>query len=227
MSVPAGWYPDPVAPGVLRYWMGTTWSESTQPVPVSAPVMAPVITPVRPPVMAPAGRPVEPKWQHNDDVFLPAGMVEWGHLPCVCVKHGRIAVQMPKTKVYSRTPIWVIPFMILSLLVGLIIALAMRVTVVGMWPVCAECVASRKRRLTAMWVSIAAIPGLIALGVVLNYGALALLGLTVAPLSALIFGALSSWTGLTKASVNRQSHAVRIRRPARGFVAALPNRASS
>jgi hypothetical protein len=233
MSVPAGWYPDPVAPGVLRYWMGTTWSESTQPVPVSAPVMAPVMTPVRPPVMAPAGPPVmapagkpaEPQWQHNDDVFLPAGMVEWGHLPSVCVKHGRIAVQMPTTKVYSRTPIWVIPFIIFGLLIGLIIALAMRVTVAGIWPVCGECVASRKRRLNAMWGCLAAIPSSIALSVWLDAPGFLLIGLIAAPLGALVFGASSSWTGLTKATVDRQSHAVRIRRPARGFVAALPNRA--
>jgi hypothetical protein len=160
------------------------------------------------------------------DVFLPAGMVEWGHLPCVCVKHGRIAVQMPATKVYSKTPIWVIPLIIFGLLIGLIVALAMRVTVTGMWPVCGECVASRKRRLNAMWVCLAAIPSMIALGAWLHAPGLLLIGLMAAPLGAIIFGASSSWTGLTKATVDPQSHAVRIRRPARGFVAALPTRAS-
>lgn len=41
-QTPAGWYPDPYATGqpVLRYWDGTTWSASTAPAVMLAPVPA-------------------------------------------------------------------------------------------------------------------------------------------------------------------------------------------
>jgi Protein of unknown function (DUF2510) len=229
MDVPAGWYPDPATPGLLRYWMGTTWSESTQPAPVPAafspPVGAPVITSVarsvRAPSMAPAAPP-ELASRLTDDVYLPAPMIEWGDLPCVCVRHGRPAVQMPTAKVYSRSPIWVYPIMLLTLLAGLIVALAIRVTVAGMWPACEKCVANHRRNRLSMWACIVAVPSLIALGIWLDSGFLAIVGFLLAPLGAMVFGSFSSWTQVTKASVNRQSHAVHVRRPAIGFVAALP-----
>lgn len=30
-TTPAGWYPDPNAPGTLRYWDGSNWTQQTQP----------------------------------------------------------------------------------------------------------------------------------------------------------------------------------------------------
>ncbi len=42
MSAPvAGWYADPTGSPVLRYWSGTAWTESTQPLPGQAPPASP------------------------------------------------------------------------------------------------------------------------------------------------------------------------------------------
>lgn len=38
MSYPAGWYQDPHAPGLLRYWDGSAWTEHTSPVAPQQPV---------------------------------------------------------------------------------------------------------------------------------------------------------------------------------------------
>ncbi|MFF2851401.1 DUF2510 domain-containing protein [Streptomyces sp. NPDC058001] len=45
MTPPPGWYPDPSAPSVQRWWDGTGWTEHRQP-PAEAPIPAPVPVPV-------------------------------------------------------------------------------------------------------------------------------------------------------------------------------------
>ena len=41
ISAPAGWYPDPNDPSVLRYWDGVAWAARTQPIPSPPPAPAP------------------------------------------------------------------------------------------------------------------------------------------------------------------------------------------
>ncbi|QPE04982.1 DUF2510 domain-containing protein [Microbacterium schleiferi] len=47
---PAGWYPDPMAPGILRFWDGTAWTAHTSaPTPAAQPAAAtPAAPPTRP-----------------------------------------------------------------------------------------------------------------------------------------------------------------------------------
>lgn len=63
MSVPPGWYPDGVTPGVERWFDGTAWHEVTRqvgapaPTPAAPPATPPVATPFAPPGGAPGGAP--------------------------------------------------------------------------------------------------------------------------------------------------------------------------
>ena len=219
MSPAADWYPDPVVSGQLRYWSGSSWTDHTH---LTAPPLPQPVPVVSVAVAEPAsldyltGIPA-------GDVWLPVQMVALGGLPFVCVKHGKLAVTMPRTRVYSSTPLWVIPFVIFSLLVGLLIAMALRETVTGAWPMCADCKASRAQRVLGMRLCLATVPAAIALSIWQHSGVLMLLGLAAA-IGALLFFAMSSWTGFTKATVERKTRTVRIKRPAAGFVAALPTR---
>jgi hypothetical protein len=43
-TTPAGWYPDPTAPGTERYWDGTAWTDHSRPV---------AVTPSAPPPLPP------------------------------------------------------------------------------------------------------------------------------------------------------------------------------
>lgn len=52
-SVPAGWYPDPSAPDMKRWWDGTTWTTHVQP---AAPAAPPPPTPPPPPGSIAAAR---------------------------------------------------------------------------------------------------------------------------------------------------------------------------
>ncbi len=128
---------------------------------------------------------------------------------------------MTSTTIYSRTPLWVIPIILLSLLVGAIVALAIRKTVTGSWPFCPECEKSRRSRILTMLVALAACAGAIALAAATGAAALLLLALVAAVVAA-VFGCLSSWTSQIGADVDRDSGAVHVRSPSASFVAALP-----
>ena len=58
-TTPAGWYPDPTAPGTERYWDGAAWTDHSRPVAGASP--APPTPPAPPapptPYSAPAGAP--------------------------------------------------------------------------------------------------------------------------------------------------------------------------
>jgi uncharacterized protein (AIM24 family) len=53
--VDANWYPDPNAPGTLRYWDGQAWTEHTAPDPAAAAPGAPVAPAAAPDYSMPAG----------------------------------------------------------------------------------------------------------------------------------------------------------------------------
>jgi hypothetical protein len=57
---------------------------------------------------------------------------------------------MQRAPAYSRTPAWVIPIIFVGMLVALLIALAVRTTVWGAWPVCERCETRRRQHRTAM-----------------------------------------------------------------------------
>jgi hypothetical protein len=216
MSAVPGWYPDPASAQSLRYWSGLAWTEQTQPLhPAAAPVMAPVLVQERPAVAVPQGE--------TNDVWLPAGMVSFGDLPPVCVKHGRHVAQMPRVAVYSRPPIWAYLLLVCSLLIGLIVILSIRVTITGPWPMCQECIASRERRKRAVWISLGVMVAAVFLAFWQKWGWGLLIGLAAA-LAAMIFGVLCGWQYLTKATVDRNTNAIHVRRPSAAFVQALPTR---
>ncbi len=228
VSIAAGWYPDPYAPEMIRYWSGEAWTHHTSPAIAATPY---------------ASAPVHPNLQHASgsvaaftaapatsvaaskgkaaDVWLPPGMVQWGGLPPVCTKHGRRASRMSNTTIYSRTPLWVIPIIVLSMLVGLIVALAIRKTVTGIWPFCPECERNRRSRVTGMWIALVTALAAVALGVAAHVPGLLLLALVAAVVSA-GYGCLSSWTNQTCAEVDRTSVTVHVRKPSAAFVASLP-----
>jgi hypothetical protein len=156
----------------------------------------------------------------GNDVLLPPQVVEFGYLPHVCARHGLAARQMKQAPVYSRTPMWVIPLALISLFVGLLIALALRQTVWGPWPVCDRCLARRSMFRNAMWACLAA-------AVLSIVGAIAvpsiwLLVATVALLvAAVTFHSSGDWYRVTSASLDRHRDWVRVKSPAPAFAAAV------
>lgn len=48
-TLPAGWYPDPISPGVLRYWDGATWADRTRTRAASSDLPAPAAAGTKPP----------------------------------------------------------------------------------------------------------------------------------------------------------------------------------
>ena len=72
-------------------------------------------------------------------VRVPAPWLQQGSMPRICARHGIPATRLTKRPFYTRTPAWVIIIVLLSLLVGLIVALAIRKTVHAQLPVCQIC----------------------------------------------------------------------------------------
>lgn len=200
MTVPKGWYSDPASPQQLGWWSGEQWTRATQPAarprpaqvgsgrraePVTAATkLAQVST--RPRSTTSLLQRDLPDRDRADDVWLPWQMVELGHLPWVCVPHGLPAVRMQAASVFSRTPLWVIPLAIFSLLIGAIASLALRVTVRGQWPVCPHCEGVRQRRRTGMWACFGASVVALILSIALSSGGLLLLDIPLV-LAALVF----------------------------------------
>jgi hypothetical protein len=202
VSAAPGWYPDPAATHQLRWWTGVSWTTDTH---VVSPEPAPPTYPRR----------------TSGDVWLPAQFVEHGYVPPICVRHGKVAERMQPTPVYSRTPLWVIPLALFSLLLGLLLALAMRETVWGRWAVCRVCVHERQQRRQVMWVSLGAAVLAVAGGIALRSGWLALAALPLLVVS-LVFRDLGDWRRVTAADADRQTRVIHVKAPSEAFLSALP-----
>lgn len=211
MPIEGGWYADPASAGHLRWWTGDQWTPHTQPRPL--PVWQPVPN-------VPQAVPLDAS-QRVGDVYLPPQLIEFGYLPFVCVRHGRRASRLQPAATYSRTPLWVIPLVLVSLLLGLVLALALRVTVFGGWPVCDQCEEIRARRRQAMWAGWAIAALVLVAAISAGSGFLLLLEIPVL-IAVLVLHELADWRRVTSATVDRGTRAVHVKAPSRGFVAALP-----
>lgn len=108
-------------------------------------------------------------------VSAPSQWLQQGTLPPVCARHGGPSTSMRKRTFYTRTPWWVILIVLASLLVGLIVALAIRKTLHARLPECARCAQEHRQFRTitaALW---GATVVLLVLAVSLSSGGLGLL----------------------------------------------------
>jgi hypothetical protein len=80
---------------------------------------------------------------------IPAGWAAAGYgVPDVCARHGEPAVQRRKVSFSTRPPGWSYVLILVGVLLFVIVAVAMRKTVVApAWPFCARCTELRSRRL--------------------------------------------------------------------------------
>jgi hypothetical protein len=169
----------------------------------------------------PTAVPLTDPAERAPDVYLPPQLIELGYLPLVCVRHGAPARRLQPVAVYSRAPWWVIPLALASLLLGALIALAMRLTVFGGWPVCDQCEATHARRRQAVRAGYAAFFLVFAAAIVARSGLLLLVNIPVL-IAAIVLHLLADWRWITSATVDRSTRAVHVKAPSGGFVAALP-----
>lgn len=128
---------------------------------------------------------------------------------------------MQQAPVYSRTPMWVIPLAIVSLLLVLLLALALRATVWGPWPVCPMCERRRLQRRQVMWWCLAGAVLSVVAAIALSYGPVLLLVIPLG-IAALVYRDLGEWRWVTASEVERSTRSVHVKAPAAAFVAALP-----
>ena len=84
------------------------------------------------------------------EVRIPAQFVATGRgLPTVCTRHGEPAVERRRVTFISRNPGWSYVLLLAGVIVFVIVASAIRKTVVAAaWPFCARCTEERKRGLS-------------------------------------------------------------------------------
>lgn len=88
-------------------------------------------------------------------IVLPVAYVASPLLPPMCARHGVPASKAIKRKFFTATPAWVILIAIFSLLIGAIVALAIRTTVECQLPACEQCTKDRRQFVliaSAAWV---------------------------------------------------------------------------
>ena len=158
---------------------------------------------------------------------IPPGVVASGALPAVCVAHGEPTAGARAVRFRSRAPVWVALVCVLSLPVGLVVALVLRKTVrSSAWPVCAGCVRWRAGRGRA-----AAFTGLgtvVCLGLTFvvgggggPVGTAGAVGTVVLLAVSLLLLSQRSWSRAARGSVDRTTGWVVFRDPSPEFVAAV------
>ena len=108
----------------------------------------------------------------------------------ICPRHGRPGVAVRKEKFGSKTPSWVYLIALFTLLVGAIIAEAIRKRVEGPVPVCDQCVRDKRTfrlQVTGLWVA-----DFVLVGVGMSGSAVALLGWLVLTVFALVYSFMTS-----------------------------------
>src|SRR5581483_7985010 len=103
----------------------------------------------------------------NEDEFRFPGTAAVAVVPQVtlCSRHGQAVAKRVTARLESSPPPWSYVLLILGALPFIIVVLAMarRLRVDG-WPVCADCVSLRRKRLALGWLGLLAIPALCILG---------------------------------------------------------------
>jgi len=171
-------------------------------------------------------------------IYLPAHMVTsgWG-IPPLCVRDGRPAPAGRRITFVSKTPAWVYVFILLGLGIALLVMLVVRKRIKApAWPVCADCLRLRRRRIMACWLLLVGGPVLAAVlanmvgsgdGKDVAFGLILLLGFACCPLAGIVVGSQASLAWMFKASVDPTGASVNFREPALAFVQALPGVAAS
>lgn len=165
------------------------------------------------------------------DLYLPAAMVTaGGGIPAVCSRHGDPAVRGRRVQFISRPPGWSYVLLVAGVLPFMLVATAMRKTLVApRWPFCASCNNRiRRSRLGALALILAAVGSVVA-GITLSGqdSLLAAVGLalfTILFVAGLIVLVSSDPTRVARGVVSRDGYALRLREVAPVFVAALPSR---
>lgn len=143
-------------------------------------------------------------------ILLPASVVAAAaDLPSVCTRHGRAAAWRQSVRFSGR-------------MLRRIPAAGRSVTALS-WPVCDRCVRRRRRIRAGQRLSIGVC---VASGAVVSAGAVpaavATVALTGALTTSMVLGGLGSWTSIVRASLTPDGMALRVRRPAGGFLAHQP-----
>jgi len=151
-------------------------------------------------------------------------------MPDVCARHGEPAVQRRKVSFSSRPPAWSYVLILVGVLLFVIVAMAMRKTVVApAWPFCARCTQLRSRRLKTglglLGAAVAALIGSIAVAAVVTTDDTA--GATILIVGYLLFLAgfvagvivlgQSSWRAVAAAVLSSDGLWLSVVSPSRAF----------
>jgi hypothetical protein len=152
-------------------------------------------------------------------VCVPATLVERGVLPPVCPLHGLPATELKARTFYTRTPAWVLVLCLVSLLVPVLVALALRSSIEGQVPACESCAGARVvflQRSIALW---AATGVALTFALALGNAPLLLLGLALTA-GALVF-TFAGDTSIVAGELDKRRYVVRFRGVASPFVQAV------
>jgi hypothetical protein len=142
---------------------------------------------------------------------VPAFAIMAGWAPDTCTRHHRPAYRQRKITFLSTLPLWSYLFIMVGILIFVIVALVVRKKVTSAaWPLCEDCVATRRRSMGMVAIGLGGIVPLVWLGVIIDGGhgsgfaaaliAFALIGL---PILAAAGGILGSWPRIIGGVVSR------------------------